>query len=181
MKSQGVGKGDDVTIYMPMIPEVRTHRTALLSGQAWPGLGVPPTCPAAPRRLPLRHCHVPALVLLAHPPAGLLAHVPAPNPARPHHCSCPPSCWRARASAPCSLWCLPASLPSPWRAASPTPHPRWCARPAVPAAQWPGKLCRACIAACQPSLRHAPGAPSCLSSPLTRAAPPACPPALRRW
>ena len=23
MKSQGVGKGDDVTIYMPMIPEVR--------------------------------------------------------------------------------------------------------------------------------------------------------------
>lgn len=144
MKSQGVGKGDDITIYMPMIPEVRTvpHRSFV-----WPGLalGVPPTCPAAPRRLPAFAALPCARSRPACPPAARLpAHAPAPNPARPHHCSCPPSCWRARASVPCSQWCLPASLLSPWRAASPTPPPRWCARPPVPAARWPGKLSRTC-------------------------------------
>lgn len=36
MKSQGVGKGDDVTIYMPMIPEVRPGRVHVgTSGLGW--------------------------------------------------------------------------------------------------------------------------------------------------
>ena len=101
LRSQGVGTGDDVTIYMPMIPELPIAMVGPgVVGVGWGGWG-----------------REPALAALAD---AVSAHAFA----SPHF----PSCLRPRsspapASAPSSRSSLLASRQSRWPGASPTPPP----------------------------------------------------------